>query len=93
MRMLAAVILLLLLAGCAGAKPTPHSITTGDGRVWDLVWSDEFDYQGLPDPERWGYEVGYIRNNELQYYTRGAEGERPRRGWDARDRLPQGGDT
>jgi len=73
MRMLAAVILLLLLAGCAGAKPTPHSITTGDGRVWNLVWSDEFDYRGLPDLERWGYEVGYIRNNELQYYTEGRE--------------------
>jgi hypothetical protein len=24
---------------------------------------------GLPDPARWGYEVGYIRNNEKQYYT------------------------
>ena len=34
-----------------------------------LVWSDEFDYSGLPDSTRWGNEVGYIRNNELQYYT------------------------
>ncbi len=36
---------------------------------WQLVWSDEFDYTGLPDPAKWGYEVGYIRNGELQYYT------------------------
>jgi beta-glucanase (GH16 family) len=34
-----------------------------------LVWSDEFDYTGLPDANKWGNEVGYIRNNELQYYT------------------------
>jgi len=35
------------------------------------VWSDEFDYDGLPDPARWGYEVGGHGwgNNELQYYT------------------------
>ncbi|MBN2089544.1 family 16 glycosylhydrolase [candidate division KSB1 bacterium] len=37
---------------------------------WKLVWSDEFEYNGLPDSKKWGYEVGYIRNNELQYYTK-----------------------
>jgi beta-glucanase (GH16 family) len=37
---------------------------------WKLVWSDEFDEPGLPNPARWGYEVGFIRNNESQYYTR-----------------------
>ena len=36
-----------------------------------LVWEDQFDGQGLPDPSRWDYEVGLIRNNERQYYTRG----------------------
>ncbi len=35
-----------------------------------LVWSDEFDKPGLPDPAKWDYEVGFIRNNEQQYYTR-----------------------
>lgn len=38
-----------------------------------LVWSDEFNYNGLPDPEKWDYEEGFIRNREPQYYTR----ERP----------------
>jgi beta-glucanase (GH16 family) len=33
------------------------------------VWSDEFEYEGLPNPRKWGNEVGYIRNNEKQYYT------------------------
>jgi len=33
------------------------------------VWGDEFNTPGLPDSTKWGYEVGKIRNNELQYYT------------------------
>lgn len=38
---------------------------------WRLVWSDEFDKPGLPDPAKWDYEKGFIRNNEAQYYTAG----------------------
>ena len=34
-----------------------------------ILWSDEFNYSGLPDYTKWGNEVGLIRNNELQYYT------------------------
>lgn len=34
-----------------------------------LVWSDEFNYHGLPDSTRWTYEQGYVRNHEPQYYT------------------------
>ena len=36
---------------------------------WDLVWSEEFEYSGEPNPEYWDYEIGFIRNQELQYYT------------------------
>jgi beta-glucanase (GH16 family) len=36
---------------------------------WDLVWSEEFEYAGEPNPEYWDYEIGFIRNQELQYYT------------------------
>ncbi|HNQ90383.1 MAG TPA: glycoside hydrolase family 16 protein [Verrucomicrobiota bacterium] len=36
---------------------------------WQLVWSDEFDRDGLPDPAKWSYEEGFVRNQELQYYT------------------------
>jgi beta-glucanase (GH16 family) len=35
-----------------------------------LIWSDEFDYTGLPDSKKWQYEEGLIRNNEAQYYTK-----------------------
>lgn len=34
-----------------------------------LVWSDEFDYTGLPDTAKWTYEHGFVRNQEQQYYT------------------------
>jgi len=37
---------------------------------WKLVWSDEFNYQGLPDPAKWNYEEGFKRNTESQYYTK-----------------------
>ena len=33
------------------------------------VWGDEFNTPGLPDSTKWDYEVGKIRNAELQYYT------------------------
>ncbi len=36
-----------------------------------LVWADEFDYTGLPDREKWSYDVGGHGwgNKELQFYT------------------------
>jgi beta-glucanase (GH16 family) len=39
--------------------------------TYDLVWSDEFDYEGLPDDTKWNYDVGGSGwgNHELQYYT------------------------
>ena len=38
---------------------------------WQPVWCDEFNYEGLPDNTKWGYDVGGHGwgNNELQYYT------------------------
>jgi beta-glucanase (GH16 family) len=39
---------------------------------WTLVWADEFDNDGLPDPARWTQEAGAHGwgNRELQFYTR-----------------------
>jgi len=36
--------------------------------TWKLVWSDEFDRDGRPDPAKWTYETGFVRNQELQWY-------------------------
>ncbi|MGA2244723.1 MAG: glycoside hydrolase family 16 protein [Verrucomicrobiota bacterium] len=35
---------------------------------WKLVWSDEFNRDGPPDPANWDYERGFMRNQELQWY-------------------------
>ena len=43
---------------------------TSFAQKYELIWSDEFDYQGLPDTDKWGYESGFVRNNEAQYYTK-----------------------
>ena len=44
--------------------------TAAHAGEWQLVWSDEFDYTGLPDKKKWDYETGFVRNNEMQYYTK-----------------------
>lgn len=33
-----------------------------------LVWNDEFDKDGVPDPSKWNYEQGFVRNQEPQWY-------------------------
>ncbi|WP_163517414.1 family 16 glycosylhydrolase [Gelidibacter japonicus] len=36
---------------------------------YELVWSDEFNYNGKPDATKWTYSYGFIANEEKQYYT------------------------
>ena len=38
------------------------------GDRYQLVWADEFEQDGKPDSEKWTYETGFVRNNELQWY-------------------------
>lgn len=40
-------------------------------KEWKLVWSDEFNKEGLPDTAVWSYENGYARNEEAQWYQPG----------------------
>ena len=35
---------------------------------YHLVWADEFDGSGRPDLRNWTYELGFVRNKELQWY-------------------------
>lgn len=41
-----------------------------DSEKWKLVWSDEFNYSGLPDSAKWNFEIGGHGwgNNEKQFY-------------------------
>jgi beta-glucanase (GH16 family) len=59
------IVLLVVLVAC---KPTGKLAKNGSKNK--LVWADEFNKNGLPDSTKWGYEVGFVRNNEKQYYTK-----------------------
>ena len=39
-----------------------------EGKEFKLVWSDEFNGTSL-DRTKWGFETGFVRNREYQYYT------------------------
>jgi beta-glucanase (GH16 family) len=54
------------LMACDAARSPPVPLPSSE----TPLWQDEFDREGSPDPARWDYEVGLIRNNERQYYTR-----------------------
>ncbi len=58
--------LFILLIAC-GHK---LSKTDQDKDGYKLVWSDEFNQNGIPDTANWGYEEGFVRNEELQWYQR-----------------------
>jgi beta-glucanase (GH16 family) len=64
MRLPALATLVLLLADCAHRAPDAAVPEPG----WTLVWSDEFDRDGAPDPQNWTYERGFVRNQEHQWY-------------------------
>ncbi|MDD4032220.1 MAG: glycoside hydrolase family 16 protein [Bacteroidales bacterium] len=51
---------------CVQALPAQEFMT----KNYKLGWADEFNGKGLVDSERWSYEVGKIRNQEAQYYTK-----------------------
>src|SRR5688572_10867685 len=56
--------------GCGGSRPTAATPQTGQSE-WSVVWADEFEGTGLPDLEKWYYDVGGHGwgNKELQFYT------------------------
>ncbi len=36
---------------------------------WELIWHDEFSKLSKPDTTKWRYETGFVRNEELQWYS------------------------
>ncbi len=68
------------LASCSHAPPVTAISDTDPVAApkpgWKLVWQDEFNTDGAPDPARWSYEEGYVRNEEKQFYTRRLENAR-----------------
>ena len=41
-----------------------------DPEDYKLVWADEFNTNGRPDKRNWNYEVGFVRNQENQWYQK-----------------------
>lgn len=71
------LLLILSFSFCASDNPADSfdyeeakEDTTETG---ELVWSDEFDGNGAPNPNNWTYDIGHGSsgwgNNEVQYYT------------------------
>ena len=63
----AALLACLLLCFAVSVSGAEYDIASLN---YELVWADEFDTDGLPDPALWGFNVGGggWGNGELQYY-------------------------
>ncbi|MDB5013519.1 MAG: bglA 1 [Daejeonella sp.] len=53
-------------------KKTIQVIVVINATTPGLIWADEFNVDGAPDPSKWGYDLGNNNgwgNAELEYYT------------------------
>jgi hypothetical protein len=66
-----------VVAKSAGGKTASTSVSVTVSVALSLIWSDEFDVAGAPDPAKWGFDIGTGSggwgNAELQYYTNRAD--------------------
>lgn len=54
------ILVALFIASAVHAQEAPEG--------YQLVWSDEFNQDGAPNPDNWIYERGFVRNEEYQWY-------------------------
>ena len=73
-RLLGPIVVLALLslhapsASAQLSEPAEDPASKYVAEGYRLVWADEFDQDGPPDPTKWTYERGFVRNEELQWY-------------------------
>ena len=60
------IVLFLLLISCSEENEEINPVIQEEIR-YELVFEDEFEGK-LPDPDNWGFEHGFVRNEELQFY-------------------------
>jgi beta-glucanase (GH16 family) len=66
--------IVLIISSCE--NDTNNQKKSTNIEAYQLVWSDEFDTNGLPDSTKWSYDYGIgcpncgWGNNELQFYTK-----------------------
>lgn len=70
--------MLIILSACeSGNNRDSNTEVTLVTDGYSMVWSDEFDYEGLPDSTRWAYDTEGNEdgwgNREAQYYTKANE--------------------
>jgi beta-glucanase (GH16 family) len=60
-----------VIAKSQGGKTTTKTIQVTVAPPATLLWSEEFNTDGPPDPAKWGYDLGGggWGNGELEYYT------------------------
>jgi len=62
-------IFLSTIVGARNVNPyKPDASVAPQRKGMKLVFSDEFNKEGKPDPANWGNETGFKRNEELQWY-------------------------
>lgn len=68
--LLAFLFVMLLLLAFANPKISKSKAIVNSKKDYKLVWSDEFNVDGLPDSTKWNYDVGGHGwgNNEKQFY-------------------------
>lgn len=72
----------LTFCSCKSGATEPADKDSTAIAGWELVWSDEFNYEGYPNPQKWGYDIGDNGwgNNEKQYYSARLENARVENG-------------
>ncbi|WP_025145443.1 family 16 glycosylhydrolase [Pedobacter jeongneungensis] len=66
--LLSCAICIGLSAGAQQKKyPKPPALLANG---YKLVWAEEFNSNGAPNPANWTYELGFERNEEYQWYQR-----------------------
>ncbi len=66
-----ALVTAVTMASAAGddrSMATPLGAAVPSHAGYTLIWHDEFDVDGPPDPANWVPETGFIRNREWQWY-------------------------
>jgi beta-glucanase (GH16 family) len=69
--LLSGLMFAMTIIAIQGICSSSHAATGG----WQYSWSDEFPGPAV-DTTVWGYEIGYVRNNEAQYYSNRSENSR-----------------
>jgi beta-glucanase (GH16 family) len=68
LRFFIAICLISMVPSIVAARQAGSSTNSNPATGYKLVWSDEFNKDGQPDPNNWTYERGFVRNQELQWY-------------------------